>query len=75
MLDQIKHDVVARGDRLRDWRDLVSDEVLGVVEPNVCAMRKAGYPQKLGESRWMCVFEHLAREARVEFRNAVGGDW
>ena len=68
--DEIEHDIVTAADRLVDRRRAGHDQILGVAEPHVRAVREAGQPHKDIKALRLRVDEHLACEAGAEFRDA-----
>ena len=67
---QIEHDVISGADDIAERELQVGDEGLGVVEPDVGAMGKTGYPNEILDVFRLGVHEHAADEVRAEFRNA-----
>ena len=67
---QIEHDVVSGADDVAKSELQVGDEGLGVVEPDVRAVGKTGYPDEVLDVFRLGVHEHAADEVRAEFRNA-----
>ena len=74
MLNEIVHDVIAGGNGFLQLHRARRDEVLGVVQPYVRTVGKAGYAHQFREGLGLGVDEHLADEGRTEFGNAQAAD-
>ena len=72
VVDEVHHDVVARGDGVLDGALAAPYEVLGVAEPDVGAVREAGDAHEVREYVGLRVVDHLARERRAELGDAEG---
>ena len=72
LAEQVKHNAVTAADDLRDGAGSVPDEFIGVVGPDVSAVRQAGDLDQLGEILGPRLHQHSAHEVRAHFRDAEG---
>ena len=75
VLNEIVHDVVTGRNGFLQLHRAGRDEVLGVVQPYVRTVGKAGYAHQFREGLGLGVDEHLADEGRAEFGNAQAADF
>lgn len=72
VVDEVHHDVVARGNRVLDRALTAADEVLRVAEPDVGAVRESRNAHEVRENVRLRVVNHLTRKRRAKLRNAEG---
>lgn len=70
VVDEVHHDVIARGDSVFDGALAAPNQVLRVAEPDVGAVGETGNAHEVGEYVRLRVVNHLARERRAELRDA-----
>ena len=74
-LNQIQHDIVAAADGLGDGRGLGKNQVAGVSQPHIGAMREA---RKADERVKFCrlrLLQHPPRKAGAKFRDGARANW
>ena len=68
---QIVHYVVSGGNHLSHGSHALSYIVLGVIEPYVCTVGKAGYSDKIGKLVGLGIIQHLSYKRSTEFRYSI----
>ena len=67
--DQEEHDIVAAADGLADRDPLIHDQILGVAQPHVGPMGKAGQPDQDIEFAGLGIHQHAPDEGSTELRD------
>ena len=70
--DEVEHDVISTADGLGDRGGARQDQVLGVAQPHVSAMRETGQAQEGVKVLGLGVDEHPTGKAGAELRDAAG---